>query len=68
MLQVENGSFTRLVIFEGLKGLQKTFRCTTNKCKNFVLIQLSEMHEAGRVKKILFTITQNNAFPNKRSI
>ena len=45
--------------YEGLKGLHKTFWGTTKKCENtnfkliIILIQLSEMHGAGRSNGML---------------
>ena len=54
------------MFYEGPKTHHKTFRGTTKKCENkhfkliFILIQLSEMHAAGRVKDSYIQVDTGN--------
>ena len=54
------------MFYEGPKTHHKTFRVTTKKCENkhfkliFILIQLSEMHAAGRVKDSYIQVDTGN--------
>ena len=56
---------------EGLKGLYKTFWDTTKKCENknlsliFILIQLSEMNGAGRVKRDNIMVNRPKTGPGR---